>query len=82
MTLKTLSHLSFVLFLTAAAAWAQVASATLSGIILDESGAAAPGVTITAREEGTGFTHTVLSGAEGHYVIEELPPGVYTVTAQ
>src|SRR5450755_4472683 len=68
--------------LLAAQALAQVASATLSGIVLDESGAAAPGVAVAAREEGTGFTRNTLSGAEGNYVIEELPPGTYTITAQ
>lgn len=61
---------------------AQVASATLSGTVLDESGAVAPDVAITARDESTGFTRSALTGAEGAYVIGELPPGVYTVTAQ
>ena len=63
-------------------AFAQVASATLSGTVRDESGAVAPGVTITAREEGTGFTRTTLSGAAGDYAIQQLLPGTYTLTAQ
>ena len=61
---------------------AQVASSTLSGTALDESGAAAPGVAITAREENTGFTRATVTGAEGAYVIEELAPGIYTITAE
>ena len=61
---------------------AQVASATLSGTVLDESGAAAPGVAVSAREESTGFVRNTLTGAEGAYVIEELSPGIYTVTAE
>src|SRR5580658_8919497 len=68
--------------LVAGYARAQMASATLSGIVLDESGAAAPGVALTATEESTSFTRTAVSGAEGNYVIEALPPGIYTVTAQ
>ncbi len=71
-----------LLGLAAGAAMAQVASATLSGAVWDESGAAAPGALVTAREEGTGFARTAASSAEGNYAIEELPPGVYTVTAQ
>jgi hypothetical protein len=63
-------------------AYAQVASATLSGTVLDESGAAAPGVAVSAREESTGFVRNTLTGAEGAYVIEELSPGIYTVTAE
>jgi Carboxypeptidase regulatory-like domain/TonB dependent receptor-like, beta-barrel len=68
--------------LCAAEVWAQVASGTLSGTVTDESSAVAPGVTVQAREERTGFTRTAVTGAEGGYVIEELPPGHYTVSAQ
>ncbi len=60
---------------------AQVASSTLFGIVQDESGARVPDVTITAREENTGFTRTAITRGTGNYVIEELPPGIYTVTA-
>ena len=68
--------------LLAAAMRAQVASATLSGTVLDESAAVAPGAAVAAREESTGFAHTTLTGSEGTYVIEALPPGLYTVTVQ
>ena len=43
------------------AAQAQVASATLTGAVVDESSAVAPGVTIVAREESTGFTRTTVT---------------------
>jgi len=69
------------LVLLAGEALAQVASATLSGTVLDESGAVAPAAAITAREEGAGFTRSTETGAEGGYAIEDLPPGWYTVTA-
>lgn len=68
--------------LLASAARAQVASATLSGTVVDESSAVAPGATVEAREAGTGFSRTTVTNAEGHYAIEELAPGQYTVTAQ
>ncbi len=68
--------------LLAGEALAQVASATLSGTVVDESRAGAPGVAVTVMEEGTGFTRTTLTRAEGNYLIEILPPGIYTVTAQ
>jgi len=74
-------RLLLLIALLAVEALAQVASATLSGTVADESSAVAPAVTITAREEGTGFTRSTVTGTEGSYAIEELPPGRYTVTA-
>jgi len=74
--------IALVTGLSAGVAFAQVASSTLSGVVVDESGAAAPGVAVSAREESTGFVRNTFTGAEGAYVIEELPPGIYTVTAQ
>lgn len=72
-----------ILFLClGAAAHAQVASATLTGTITDQTTAAVPGAAVTATEAATGFTRSTRSGADGTYVFEQLAPGVYTVTAQ
>jgi outer membrane receptor protein involved in Fe transport len=57
-------------------AWAQ-ASAQLSGTVRDESGAVLPGVTVTATQTDTGFTRTVVTEAEGSYVMPNLPTGPY-----
>ncbi len=65
----------------ATAAWGQVSSAVLFGELHDQSSAVVPGVVLTARQETTGFTRTVVTGADGGYRIGELPPGAYTVTA-
>ena len=62
-------------------ALAQVASASILGTVVDESSAVAPGVTVTARQESTGFARSTVTNSEGAYAIEALPPGVYTVTA-
>ena len=67
--------------LPAGDASAQVASASLLGTVVDESSAVAPGVTVSAREESTGFTRSTVTNAEGGYAIEALLPGWYTVTA-
>ncbi|HXM41553.1 MAG TPA: carboxypeptidase regulatory-like domain-containing protein, partial [Bryobacteraceae bacterium] len=67
--------------LSAPVAYAQVASASIVGAVVDESSAAAPGATVTAREESTGFTRATVTNSEGGYAIEALPPGSYTVTA-
>ena len=60
---------------------AQVASASIIGTVVDESSAIAPAVTVSAREESTGFSRSTITNSEGAYAIEALPPGSYTVTA-
>jgi hypothetical protein len=76
-TLKLL----LAILLLAAESLAQTASASLFGAVVDESSAVAPGVTVTAREQSTGFTRSTVTNQEGSYSLEALPPGWYTVTA-
>jgi hypothetical protein len=72
-----------VLFLgLVAGAGAQVASSTLMGEVRDQSAAVAPGVKITARHSGTGFTRTVVTGSTGAYRFDELLPGTYGIMAE
>jgi hypothetical protein len=61
---------------------AQVASAELSGSVIDSSGAVVPNATVTATNVETSIAHTVPSGKSGDYVIPSLPPGNYTLTAE
>ena len=61
---------------------AQVASSVLLGEVHDESGALAPGVAVSARQNATGFLRTAATNAQGAYRIDDLLPGDYTVTAE
>jgi hypothetical protein len=71
-----------ILFLVlSAAAGAQVASATLSGMVLDQSSAAVAGATVTVKQPATAFTRTGSSDAHGNYVFDPLPTGAFTITA-
>src|ERR1041385_9252415 len=73
--------LAFLLiFITTAAAWAQ-ATAQLSGTVKDESGGVLPGVSVTATQTNTGFSRTVVTEANGSYVITNLPTGPYRLEA-
>ena len=74
--------LASLLFGLNSTAHAQVASSTLLGEVHDESGALAPAVTVTARNNATGFVRTAATGPQGAYRIDELLPGEYTVTAE
>src|SRR6188474_2144634 len=54
-------------------AWAQLSTAQLSGRITDESGAVLPGVTVTAIQTDTGLTRSVVTDADGTYLLPNLP---------
>jgi outer membrane receptor protein involved in Fe transport len=62
------------------AAWAQ--NAQVTGTLKDGTGGVLPGVTVTARNQETGLSRTVVSEGTGTYRLQALPPGVYTVTAE
>lgn len=65
---------------TAQSARAQV-FASISGIVRDQSGAALPGVTVTAVNTETALTRSAATDGDGRYVIVSLPVGKYNVTA-
>ena len=58
---------------------AQSTSATVRGIVKDDTGGL-PGATITAQETGSGFSFTATSGADGGFVLAGLRPGAYDIT--
>jgi outer membrane receptor protein involved in Fe transport len=57
-------------------------NATLTGRVADANGAAIPGAKIEATNTATGSVVTVTTNDEGLYVIPQLAPGTYRVTAQ
>jgi len=61
---------------------AQVASAELSGTVLDTSGAVVPAAKVTATSAATNFSRNTESGKDGGYVLTQLPPGDYTVAVE
>jgi carboxypeptidase family protein/TonB-dependent receptor-like protein len=64
------------------AAFAQSASATLSGTVEDTNGAVIPGVSITVINNATGARRQTTTNAEGYFVVPLLPPSRYQITAQ
>src|SRR5258706_11887723 len=61
--------------------YGQAVNATLTGTVVDSSGAVLPGVTITATNNATGVASTILTNEAGAYTIQSLIQGTYTVTA-
>src|SRR5215471_16814792 len=80
--MKTISRtiiLTTVMLLAASHVHAQGATATISGTVLDPTGAAIPGASITVKNLGTAFTQTVVSDDQGRYLAPDLPIGEYEV---
>src|SRR5579872_5052348 len=71
-TLLTLTLLSF-----SAGALAQTAQ--INGTIRDAGGLAIPGAAIKATQTATGVSRSTVSGADGAYVLPNLPIGPYLV---
>lgn len=61
---------------------AQTIYGNISGQVVDETGAAVPGVTITVTNVSTGATREATTNDEGLYKISGLPVGVYNVRAE
>jgi hypothetical protein len=70
-----------LLFLCATAAvWAQ-ATAQITGSVVDSTGLAVPGAEIKVTQTETGVVRTATTGADGVYVLPNLPTGPYTLEA-
>jgi len=65
--------------LPAASALSAQDTAQIQGGVTDASGAALPGVTVTATNTQTGAARTVQAGADGRYLLPDLPLGTYTL---
>src|SRR5437879_1348718 len=59
-----------------------VTTGSISGIVTDQSGAAVPGITVTATSPNLIQPQSAATGPDGSYSIFNLPPGKYTVTAE
>jgi hypothetical protein len=67
--------------LLAASMFAQGTGGALIGRVADETGGALPGVTVTATNDATGISRSVVTGSDGSYRFSSLPVGTYTVVA-
>ena len=71
-----------VVFAAAMPTLAQVTTAELSGVVTDPTGAAVGKVKITAANTETGQSKDAVTDESGAYLITQLPPGVYNLSAE
>ena len=63
----------------ATSASAQTGAAQITGLVTDETGAAAPGATVSAVNQATNVEYAGVANEAGNYTINALPVGTYVV---
>ncbi len=61
---------------------AQQTTGNVTGRVVDDQGAAVPGVTVTAKNPQTGFSRAEVSDTEGVYRLNALQVGTYDIVAE
>ncbi|MEO5763036.1 MAG: carboxypeptidase-like regulatory domain-containing protein, partial [Vicinamibacteria bacterium] len=79
---RLLLALALVLVLSPSRAHAQIDAGSVVGTVADSQGAVLPGVTVTATQEGTGFSVTDTTNGRGQYSFPNLRIGRYSVSAE
>jgi hypothetical protein len=70
------------LVVLSSAASAQTGTATVTGIVTDETGGALPGVTVTATHRDTNVEQVTVTNEAGNYTITPLTVGSYIIKAE
>ncbi len=71
---------AFTLLGSAPVMWGQQLTGTLTGTVMDSTGAVIPGADITMKNEESGDVRKTISNDEGYFTIAAVPAGTYTVT--
>jgi hypothetical protein len=70
-----------LVLLIAPGAYAQLSSASVTGLVRDSSGSIIPNVKIVLRNVGTSVERTTTSNSAGNYVFLNITPGTYSLEA-
>jgi hypothetical protein len=71
----------FLCLLPICAAYAQKTTGEIKGTVMDPGNAVVPRATVTAKDTSTGLSFDTVSGGDGAYIVPNLLPGNYSVTA-
>jgi hypothetical protein len=71
-----------ILFALPVAAFAQTGTASITGLVTDDTGATLPGVTITATNQATNVAHVAVTNEAGSYTITPVTIGSYVIKAE
>jgi carboxypeptidase family protein len=79
-TFLTVFTVLLIVSVGSVSAWAQ-ATAQISGIVKDQSGAVMPSVEVTATQTDTGISRSMVTNETGNFVLPNLPVGPYRLEA-
>ena len=79
--LRIAGFLGFALLFLGVAAEAQVSTASVNGVIRDPKGAVIVGATVTLTSVDTTVQHPTVSNSSGEYVLLNITPGRYVLSA-
>jgi hypothetical protein len=79
MSTKSILKIVLCLLGACAAAWGQGSTAQITGSVKDATGGAVPGAEVKATQTATGANRTVTSGADGSFIMQDLPIGPWQV---
>ncbi|OFW15473.1 MAG: hypothetical protein A3H27_18675 [Acidobacteria bacterium RIFCSPLOWO2_02_FULL_59_13] len=79
---KFTAGLGFAVCLLGSVLQAQTGTATISGVVEDESGAVVPGATVVVTHVDTGISRSLETNSAGRYSAPGLIPGNYEIQAQ
>jgi hypothetical protein len=77
-----LLHLMLLGAMTIPIVHGQIDAGRIAGTITDATGAVIPAATVTVKNENTGRIHKAVANEKGVYLVSQLSPSRYTVTAE
>ena len=77
-----LAAAALCLLSAAAAAFGQAGAGTITGTVIDPTGAAIANAQIEVRNTQTGAIYPTVSTNTGNYTVPQLPPGTYALTVK
>ena len=77
--MRTSIGLAFSFLLACATVWAQSSTSQINGTVRDPTGLSVPGADVRAIQTATGAVRTATTGADGEYVLPNLPIGPYQI---
>jgi len=80
--MNNLSRAAAVLLLLSSLLWAQADRGSITGTVIDASGAVVPAVPLNLRNAATNLTYSTSTNDNGSYSFLNLPVGTYTLSVE